>query len=82
MPATLSPVTYGPTANGFSPPTGVKPLSCRYSVAIRSDQLSPIACGWLPDRPAFGPPAMRLEIAWPYSWPITDMSKSPSTHGA
>ena len=49
-------------------------------MASWSDQLSLMPCGEL--TPALGPAIMRLVTAWPYSWAITDMSKSPSTHGA
>ena len=75
-------MTYGPTANGFSPPTGTNPFEFRYSIATRSDQDSPIAPAWNPESPAFGPPTIRFVIACVYSCPITLMSKSPSTQGA
>jgi hypothetical protein len=67
-------VTYAPTANGLSPPTGTQPYSCRYSIASRSDQLSPIAPPCWPPIPLFGPATMRWEIMCVYSWPITVMS--------
>ena len=51
---------------------------------MRSDHDSPIARAWpslVLVNPSSGPPTMRLEMVCVYSWPITDMSKSPSTHG-
>jgi hypothetical protein len=51
-------------------------------MAVRSDQLSPIAPACAPSRSPSGPATIRLEMAWVYSWPMTVMSKSPSTHGA
>src|SRR5829696_771705 len=62
-------------------PRGTYPLSNRYSIAMRSDQLSPIAPPWNDVMPVSGPAIIRLVIACVYSWPMTVMSKSPSTHG-
>ena len=31
--------------------------------------------------PSSGPPIIRLEIAWVYSWPTIDMSVAPSAQG-
>src|SRR5262245_11242399 len=50
-------------------------------MAIRSDQLSPIAPPWNDEIPLSGPAIIRLEMACVYSCPITVASKSPSTHG-
>nr|BFE71772.1 hypothetical protein GCM10020092_050730 [Actinoplanes digitatis] len=80
MPVARSPVTYAPVMYGVLP-RGVYPLSNRYSIAMRSDQLSPIAPPCDEVMPPSGPAIMRLLIAWVYSWPMTVMSKSPSTQG-
>jgi hypothetical protein len=71
MPAFESDVTYSPIVKPRAP-RGAYPNSYRYSIASWSDQLSLMPCGVL--TPALGPATIRLEIAWPYSWAMTDMS--------
>jgi hypothetical protein len=89
IPCSSFDVTYGPTSVvSASPPTGLSPPpagakfhSFRYSMDSTSPELSPMAPAWKPAR-RLPLPIIRFSIMWPYSCPITDMSKSPSTHGA
>jgi hypothetical protein len=79
MPATGSDVTYSPIVKPRIPGAAY-PCSARYSIAIRSDQLSLMP--WGEFSPTLGPAIIRLVMACVYSWAMTVMSKSPSTHGA